>query len=105
MNHPILRTCEAKTQAMSTSDPSSPQSFTSSPADCVVDARGLSCPLPLLRLRKALHGLAIDQSVQLWATDPHSQQDIRRYCEKSGQLLAQERQQDGAFGFWIVKKA
>ena len=72
-------------------------------ADVAEDARGLTCPLPLLRLRKALHGMAVGQVVQLQATDPHSQTDIRRFCEKSGQRLKAAQAKDGAFTFWIEK--
>ena len=39
----------------------------------------------------------------LQATDPHSQTDIRRFCEKSGQRLKAAQAQDGAFTFWIEK--
>ncbi len=52
-----------------------------------VDATALNCPMPLLKLRQALHQLEAGQIVRLLATDPNSQQDILRYCEKSGQIL------------------
>lgn len=54
----------------------------------LVDAQGLACPMPLLKLRQALHGLQIGESVRVLTTDPNSQQDIRRYCERSGKTCS-----------------
>jgi tRNA 2-thiouridine synthesizing protein A len=71
----------------------------------LVDARGLNCPLPLLRLRQALHQRAIGEQLRLLTTDPISQQDIRRYCELSGQILlaAWTDPAQGFFGFDLQK--
>lgn len=73
--------------------------------DHLVDARGLNCPLPLLRLRQTLHQLQQGDHVRVLASDPNSQTDIRRYCERSGQqLLAQWQADDQTyFGFDIEK--
>lgn len=69
----------------------------------LVDAQGLVCPMPLLKLRQALHGLQIGESVRVLTTDPNSQQDIRRYCERSGQNLLATWQDAQTFGFDIQK--
>ncbi len=73
--------------------------------DHLVDARGLSCPLPLLRLRQALHQMPAGEQVRLLASDPNSQTDIRRYCERANQrLIAQWQSEDQKFfGFDIEK--
>jgi len=73
--------------------------------DHLVDARGLNCPLPLLRLRQMLHQIPQGTQVRVLASDPNSQTDIRRYCERSGQqLLAQWQADDQTyFGFDIEK--
>ncbi len=75
------------------------------PPEHLVDARGLNCPLPLLRLRQALHQRAIGDQLRLLTTDPISQQDIRRYCELSGQILlaAWADPAHGFFGFDLQK--
>ncbi|MEC7118487.1 MAG: sulfurtransferase TusA family protein [Pseudomonadota bacterium] len=72
-----------------------------------LDARGLHCPLPLLRLRQALHRMQLGETIQLIASDPNSQTDIRRYCERAGQhLLAAWQSEDQTyFGFDIEKTA
>lgn len=71
----------------------------------LVDARGLHCPLPLLRLRQMLHQIPQGTQVRVLASDPNSQTDIRRYCERAGQhLVAQWQAEDQTyFGFDIEK--
>lgn len=82
-----------------------PPSETAHTPDVLVDASGLLCPLPLLKLRQALHQLAVGQHLRLLTTDPISQVDIRRYCELSGQRLLQSWHNDAAtqFGFDLQK--
>lgn len=50
----------------------------------VVDARGLLCPLPVLRLRRALLGAAAGAEVRLWATDPAAILDVPHFCAEAG---------------------
>ncbi len=73
----------------------------------LVDARGLNCPLPLLRLRQALHQMTVGERVRVLASDPNSQTDIRRYCERAGQHLLNQWQADDQtyFAFDIEKSA
>ena len=51
-------------------------------ADTVLDARGLSCPMPLLKMKKTLKGLQEGQILEVLSTDPGSKNDIPDYCEK-----------------------
>ena len=61
----------------------------------VIDARGLRCPLPVLRLRKRLAALAPGAAVRLLADDPMARIDVPHFCTEAGhRLLAVE--QDGA---------
>lgn len=71
----------------------------------LVDARGLHCPLPLLRLRQALHQMQLGEQVRVLASDPNSQTDIQRYCERAGQQLSAKWQAEDQtyFGFDIEK--
>ena len=55
--------------------------------DLEIDARGLICPLPVLRLRKALLQLAPGQTVCLWATDPVAVIDVPHFCAEAGHDL------------------
>lgn len=49
-----------------------------------IAAQGLACPMPLLKLKQALHKCLPAQQVVLIASDPHSQIDIQRFCQISG---------------------
>lgn len=63
----------------------------------VIDARGLLCPLPVLRLRKTLNGLEPGATVTLIATDPAAVIDVPHFCNQSGhELLAARPDPTGA---------
>lgn len=51
---------------------------------CFFDARGLSCPMPLLKVKIALRGMNADETLCLIATDNHAQIDLVAYCQKNG---------------------
>jgi len=60
-------------------------------ADHVVDARGLKCPLPILRAKKALATLTSGQVVKIITTDPHAARDFQAFCAQAvNALLAQQ---------------
>ena len=52
-----------------------------------VDAKGLACPMPLLKLKMALRSLNIGDCVYLTATDPNSEHDIGAFCRHTGHSL------------------
>ena len=63
--------------------------------DLEVDARGLLCPLPVLRLRKRMQALAPGGVVRLLADDPAAHVDVPHFCAEAGhELMAVE---DAAF--------
>jgi len=53
-------------------------------ANTLLDARGLLCPLPVLKLRKRLRALPPGATVELWADDPAAVVDVRHFCAESG---------------------
>lgn len=57
----------------------------------VVDARGLHCPLPLVRARQALVGLAVDEALVVLATDPEAPIDLAALAADVGRAFASER--------------
>ena len=65
--------------------------------DAVVDARGLSCPLPLVKARQALMVLDPGARVCVLATDPAAPRDFDEFCEAGGHELVASREQDGVF--------
>ena len=68
-----------------------------------VDARGLNCPLPILRTKKALNDMASGQIVRILATDPASVRDFQAFARQTGNELVEHGEQDGAF-FFVMKR-
>lgn len=66
----------------------------SEPSVIEVDARGLSCPMPLLKGRKAVATAGPGQRVVVWATDRGAEADFRAYCERAGHRLVSVGRQD-----------
>ena len=73
--------------------------------DKEVDARGLNCPLPILRAKKALAEIASGQVVRVIATDPGSVKDFQAFARQTGnELLKQGETADRAFEFFLKRK-
>ncbi len=82
------------TEAALPQDPTAPE----------IDARGLLCPLPVLRLRKRL--LALPEGAQIWliATDPAAVIDVPHFCQQGGhQLIATQPREDGATAYLVAR--
>ena len=73
-------------------------------ADQELNCRGLSCPLPILKTKKALDALASGQVLRLIATDPGSLNDMDAWMRSTGHTLLQAEQPRGEFVFYIQKK-
>lgn len=71
--------------------------------DTVLDAQGLSCPLPVLRARKAMRGLTPGAVLRLIATDPGAVRDVAAMCESTGDRLIESDEANGTFTFRIQK--
>jgi tRNA 2-thiouridine synthesizing protein A len=73
-------------------------------SDCEdVDARGLSCPEPVLMLRAALRAAPAGARVRLRATDPLAGVDVKAYCLRNGHALVAERERGGEWEFVIER--
>lgn len=73
-------------------------------ADQILDARGLNCPLPLLKAKQALNGMVSGQILHVLATDAGSQRDFQRFCELSGHGLLRSSTLDTEFHYWLRKE-
>lgn len=73
-------------------------------ADHVLDAKGLNCPLPILRAKKSLAGMAAGQTLEILATDPGSIKDFEAFCRTTGHTLA-EQENDGKIFRFVIRKA
>ena len=73
-------------------------------SETVLDARGLNCPLPVLRARKAMQKLAPGAVLRLIATDPGAVRDVAAFCEAGGHALIEHQEGNGEFVFLIRKQ-
>ncbi|PKM30141.1 MAG: response regulator SirA [Gammaproteobacteria bacterium HGW-Gammaproteobacteria-11] len=71
--------------------------------DHTLDARELTCPLPLLKAKQALNTLMVGQILHIMATDAGSQRDFQRFAELSGHQLLATDILDGEFHYWLRK--
>jgi tRNA 2-thiouridine synthesizing protein A len=69
-----------------------------------LDARGLNCPLPILRAKKALNELTSGQVLRIVATDPGSVQDFKAFTNQTGNALLSHAEANKEFTFFIKKK-
>lgn len=72
-------------------------------ADMELDARGLNCPLPILRTKKTIQNLNSGQVLRIIATDPGSVKDLEVFCKQTGHELLESVQQEGEYHFNIRK--
>lgn len=68
-----------------------------------LDARGLNCPLPILRAKKAITELAAGDVLKIIATDPGSVKDIEAFCRQTGNELLQSTQDGSSYTFHVRK--
>jgi len=68
-----------------------------------VDARGLNCPLPILRIKKAISAVKAGEAVKMYATDPGSIKDVEAFCKQTGNELLHSGEDSGAFEFVVNK--
>ncbi|HEB77886.1 MAG TPA: sulfurtransferase TusA family protein [Methylothermaceae bacterium] len=72
--------------------------------DRELDTSGLHCPLPLLRLKKALSEMTSGQVVHVIATDPASVLDFGVFAEQTGNEILEHQDHNGVLHYWIRKK-
>ncbi len=75
------------------------------PHPVLLDASGLTCPMPLLKAKKALNELAAGGLLRVIATDPGSVRDFEVFSQQSGHALLESKQSDGRYEYLLRKKA
>lgn len=70
-----------------------------------VDARGLKCPLPILRTKKALAGLSAGEQLEVLSTDPTSPADFEAFCRQAGHTLVSWEESDGDYRLLLQKRS
>lgn len=69
-----------------------------------LDARGLNCPLPILRTKKALAEMASGEVLKVIATDPGSVKDMSAFAKQTGNDLVSSAEAGGEYTFFMKKK-
>ncbi len=73
--------------------------------DQTLDAKGLSCPLPILKTKKAVQTLSKDQVLKVETTDPGSKNDMVSWAKRTGNEVLKIEEGPGSFTFYIKKTA
>ena len=73
-------------------------------SDKLLDTKGLRCPLPVLRARRAMKDMGAGEVIEIQATDPGSVQDFQAFCETTGHALLDSRR-DGEVYIFEIRKA
>jgi len=69
-----------------------------------LDARGLNCPLPILKTKKALAEMTTGQILRVKATDPGSVRDFQAFAKQTGNELVQQSEENDVFTFFMKRK-
>ena len=69
----------------------------------IVDTRGMKCPLPVLKARKAMKGLAPGARMQVLATDPGAVEDFKHFCKTTGARLIEQREDAGGVLVFLLE--
>jgi tRNA 2-thiouridine synthesizing protein A len=72
-------------------------------ADKVLDAKGLNCPLPILKAKKALKDVPEGGTLEVLSTDPGSVADFQAFCRTTGIELLEHCEDGGVYTFLILK--
>ena len=72
--------------------------------DLQLDARGLNCPMPIVKTAQAIKGLASGQILEVLATDPGSAKDFEAWSKTTGNVLVEKTADGGVFRFILRKK-
>lgn len=73
-------------------------------ADVQVDARGLNCPMPIVKTAQAVKGLASGQTLEVLATDAGSVKDFAAWSKTTGNELVEQTADGGVFRFVLRKR-
>jgi len=72
--------------------------------DKELDARGLNCPLPILRAKKSLNDMQSGQVLKILATDPGSVKDFQAFAKQTGNELLSQAEAEKEYTFFIKRK-
>jgi tRNA 2-thiouridine synthesizing protein A len=73
-------------------------------ADVQVDARGLNCPMPIVKTAQAVKGMTSGQTLEVLATDPGSTKDFAAWSKTTGNEMVEQTVDGGVYRFLLRKK-
>lgn len=71
--------------------------------DLMIDAKGLACPMPIVRAKKGMDTLTSGQILQLEATDKGSVSDFQAWASRSGHEMLKMEEDNGVYRFFVKK--
>jgi len=74
-------------------------------SEVIVDARGLNCPLPILRAKKALREVALGETIEVLVTDPGSMADFEAFARQTGDELVTAEQPGPHFRYVLRRRS
>jgi len=72
--------------------------------DLVLDCKGLSCPMPMMKLAKTMKKMKSGEVLEMLGTDPGTKSDLPNWCSKTGNLLLEETDLDGGVNRFVLQK-
>lgn len=72
--------------------------------DQTLDCKGLSCPMPMMKLAKTVKGLKSGEVLEMLGTDPGTKSDLPRWCNKTGNTLLDESELPGGISRFLIQK-
>lgn len=70
-----------------------------------LDCKGLSCPMPMMKLAKAVKELSSGEVLEMLGTDPGTKSDLPKWCEKTGNIMLEGSDLGGGVFRYLIKKA
>jgi tRNA 2-thiouridine synthesizing protein A len=70
----------------------------------VLDAQGLMCPMPIVKLAKKIKEMKVGETLELIADDVGSKEDVPAWCKRTGNELLESREENGVFHYLIKKR-
>jgi len=74
-------------------------------ADKTLDTKGLNCPLPILKVKKAIQDVPVGGTLEVLATDPAAIQDFQAFCRQTRHELIEQAEVAGTYRFLIRRTA
>lgn len=71
--------------------------------DLTIDARGLSCPMPIVRAKKGIDQLESGQVMEVQTTDKGSLQDFQAWVKRTNHELLEHKEEDGVYTYYVKK--